>query len=437
MFAFGLTTLALREFLPSRRPEEALRAQKRQERGIFLLVLAGVIFRSEVALLLGTQALYMLIYPRISLENILSTGVKSALVSLFISISIDSYFWQFPVWPELAGFYFNAIKGRSSEWGVSPIYYYFTHLLPKLLLNPFVYFILIPLGSWITATKYQVRELTVPSLLFIAIYSLQRHKEARFIIYAVPPLTAAGSCAASYFWNRRAKNLFHHLFAFLLVVSVLSSALVSTALLVISSLNYPGGHALSLLHTIIQETSLVEDPQRLRPLVIHMDVLSCMTGVTRFLELPTRSGTTRGFTYDKTEDLALLRQPEWWTHVDYALMEDPTLAIGQWDTLATVFAYSGIEILRPEDRLAPSDDNKSEHIHRDEKRQQEKRVTNAARGSTMATDHVLNALQNIDSWRWIRERVRQRTNGWWIGPRLVPKIHILNRVTEKVSAQPG
>ena len=41
-------------------------------------------------------------------------------VPLALTVLVDSYFWDtWPLWPELAGLYFNVYEGRSSEWGVS------------------------------------------------------------------------------------------------------------------------------------------------------------------------------------------------------------------------------------------------------------------------------------------------------------------------------
>lgn len=35
-----------------------------------------------------------------------------------LSLSVDSYFWRYTVLPELSGFIFNVLEGRSAEWGV-------------------------------------------------------------------------------------------------------------------------------------------------------------------------------------------------------------------------------------------------------------------------------------------------------------------------------
>src|SRR6266536_4595277 len=131
-------TLAFREFLPTVRPLPKVQIAKRQRLAIFFVVFAGVVFRSEIAVLLFTQLLVLLVQSRISLQTIIPASIGSAFVALAISVPIDSFFWQKPIWPELAGFYYNAILGKSAEWGVSPYPHYFSTLLPRLLLNPLI-----------------------------------------------------------------------------------------------------------------------------------------------------------------------------------------------------------------------------------------------------------------------------------------------------------
>lgn len=362
----GVATLAFRECLPLPGLSE-----DRQRRAIYLFVVAGVVFRSEVALLLFTQLAYLFLQSSISLRTIIVAGLHSAGLALAITLQVDSYFWQEPIWPEAAGFYFNAIQGKSSEWGTSPLVYYFTHLLPRLLLNPLILTLLIPISFIFPSSKFQSRHLVTPSILFIAIYSLQPHKESRFIIYVVPPLTAAASLSASYIWVRRSKTILYRLTSILLVVSVIGSFAASTAMLLISSLNYPGGEALSQLHGYIRTHPNLrypadsEDSHQIR---IHMDVLSCMTGVSRFQQyysgpefkgndnLPSQSpdlpyigGIQTRVLYDKTENEKTLLSPNFWEHFDYALMEEPGKAIGAWEVVGTVYAYAGIEFSSPDD----------------------------------------------------------------------------------------
>ncbi len=64
--------------------------------------------------------------------------------------------------------------------------------------------------------------------------------------------------------------------------------MISTALLTVSSKNYPGGNALLKLHQLEHLSS---------PLNIHIDVYSAQTGVSRFIEL------SPYWKYNKTEGL--------------------------------------------------------------------------------------------------------------------------------------
>lgn len=259
----------------------------------------------------------------------------SAIISLAISVPVDSYFWQKAIWPELAGFYYNAIQGKSADWGTSPLHYYFTNSLPRLLLNPLI-FLLIPFAFALPSIRYPTRGLVIPSILFIAIYSLQPHKESRFIIYSVPPLTAAASLSASYIWTRRSKSWLYSFGSLVIVGSIAASFLASTTMLLISSLNYPGGEALAQLHDYIHRQTpfppTSSDGQSNTTINIHMDVLSCMTGVTRFQQRPELAPYVH-LTYDKTENDIQLLEPEFWAQFDYALMEEPGKAIGKWETV--------------------------------------------------------------------------------------------------------
>ncbi|KAG9238665.1 glycosyltransferase family 22 protein [Amylocarpus encephaloides] len=428
MLAFGLTTLAFGQFLP--RPGRL--DPQRQRRGIAILVFAAVVFRSEIALLLATQVLSSLLQSRISLQAVITTGIVSGLLSVTTTTLIDSYFWQKPLWPELWGFYYNVFEGKSSDWGTSPFMHYFTSLLPKLLLNPLIQFMFIPMAVVEPATKIDALNLVIPSLLFIAIYSIQPHKEARFIIYVVPQLTAAASLSASWIWTRRSKNPKYTIGAILLVLSLLGSFVASTAMLLVSSLNYPGGEAIASLHKILTHTPWPEhsNDSIQAPINIHMDVLSCMTGVTRFHQLaqhdtssiyPLVDGKNFRVHYDKTENSTILLAPSFWAQFDYALMEDPSAALGNWEIVDTIFAYSGIELLRPKDGSSFS-----EHLERvyaaeegDGEGGQEERMRIRAR-----------EMNGFGTFNLLRDGVRSVTGGWWVGPRMRPSVRILRRVKD-------
>ncbi|KAI6711807.1 alg9-like mannosyltransferase [Diplocarpon mali] len=459
MFACGLATFAFDAFLPS--PSRITDGkQNTAKRGIALLVFAGIVFRAEIALLLATQLLYLLGQSKISLKTIIFHGAAAASVSLMVTVFLDASFWQkkMPFWPEWEGFYFNAIQGKSTDWGTSPWAYYFTNSLPRLLLNPSIA-LLLPLALTLPSTRYPAQGLAIPALLFVAVYSLQPHKEARFIIYVVPPLTAAASLAASYIWARRSKSWLYGLGSLVIAASVGVSFLLSTIMLSISSLNYPGGAALNQLHDYIGRQPPVPpgpDGPANTTINIHMDVLSCMTGVTRFQQRPDHSPSVH-LTYDKTEDDSQLLEPEFWARFDYALMEEPDQAIGRWEVVRTVFAYAGIEFLRPGDGSSsgesPERGHAANHLTQagggegtssadvaDEAERAVGDVEKAARdeesaGEIRAWEDAtarlsLDEMGRSGTFGRVRDAVRVLTGGYWIGPRMEPRIRILRRVKE-------
>jgi alpha-1,6-mannosyltransferase len=445
---------------------------KRHSLAIYLLVLAGIIFRSELALLLTTQLVYLLFQPLISLQTVITVGLHSAAIALAISIPIDSYFWQRPTWPELAGFFYNAIQGKSADWGTSPFHSYFTSFLPKLLLNPLIPLLLIPSALYFPANRHRAAGLVVPSLAFIAIYSLQSHKEARFIIYAVPPLTACAALGADYIFTRRSRSLINSLLSILIVLSIIGSFAASTIMLGISSLNYPGGEALFKLHQIVASSNNSTAEQTRGTVNVHMDVLACMTGVSRFqqdfptppfshyltpfttLLLPSTSNNTNAkpistatrFHYDKTEEPATLLDPAFWTRFDYVLAERPETVIGKWEVVDTVYGYAGMEILRP-GAVSACGFNEGREVGRvwekmggrgaaissvdDEGGSREgsgDREVRTAKGMSML-ETFYDEAERMGLYGALREGTRRWiTKGWWVGPKMEAKIRILKRV---------
>lgn len=405
------------------------RSNARVRLAVALFVFSAVIFRSEIAILLATNALYLLIIPLISLDRLIPAFLVAFIASICISVPVDSYFWQKPIWPELWGFYYNVVQGSSSNWGTSPWYYYFVSALPRLLLNPLApILIAIPLRSPVYSRL--ANRFVIPNLLFVAIYSLQPHKEARFIFYIVPPLTAVAGLGASIITTRHTKSAspLWTLASWAVVASIPLSQAISAAMLLLSSLNYPGGEALAALQAIVRADEHL--PAAAGAVVpVHADVLACMTGVTLFgaaaaaggSRFPSRKVTMDSgdgmvvgriagggdaaalvLVLDKTEDEAALRDPRFWTRFDYLLVEDAGKVVGgQWDTVAVVDGFAGVEILRPGAERASSSG--------------EERVRRVGKGAILA------------SWR---DAVRRYTGGYWAGPRLEPKIRILKRVKD-------
>ncbi|RDA87988.1 hypothetical protein CP532_3425 [Ophiocordyceps camponoti-leonardi (nom. inval.)] len=442
MFAFGMTTVALAFLLPDPDP---LRGRIRQKQSVGILVFATAIFRSELAILLSVVGTWLLVRGQMTLRRLVVIVVVSLVAALLMSVPLDSYFWQKPLWPELWGFYFNVVLGSSSAWGVSPWHYYFSSALPRLLLNPLA-IPLIVLALVQPGTRHQAVGLVVPSLLYVALYSLQPHKEVRFIFYVVPPLTAAAAVAADFVSTRRTKSTGHGLATLALALSVVVTAAASAAMLLLSSLSYPGGDAVTQLHDLVSRSAdsfSFWSSSSSSAITVHADVLTCMTGLTLFgqnrdglplaLGLPFSSSSSSSSSsspsppppssssssssthlppsstiplllFDKTEDAPLLDRPSFWERMDYALMEEPASALGNWQVVASVLAYDGIESLGPDD-----DDDDDD-------------------GGSKASHRVVGLGARVIR---LRESVRSLTGGRWLGPRMKPRIYIMRRVTRR------
>ncbi|KAL9633607.1 MAG: hypothetical protein Q9164_004595, partial [Protoblastenia rupestris] len=101
-----LATLAFRNLLPlaGRSPSSAS-ARHRHKIALSLLTATGVIFRSELAILLACHTAYLHLHPHIRLPilSIISSGLLGAFIGLTLTIPLDTYFWRSPtpLWPEL------------------------------------------------------------------------------------------------------------------------------------------------------------------------------------------------------------------------------------------------------------------------------------------------------------------------------------------------
>jgi len=377
---------------------------------LYLLTIAGVVFRSELAILVGTITIYLFITRRISITSvIIPAGLGGLVIGLLCTVPLDSFFWQsFPLWPEWTGFYYNTIQGHSADWGVSPWHYYFANALPRLLLNPATYFLCIPVAVMNTSTSRRSLDLLVPLLSFVGLYSFLPHKEWRFILYVIPGLTAVAADGAAWIWNRRTKSVVYATLSLALLGSVLVSFIASTAILGISSLNYPGGEA---LHTLHKE---MEHPAK-NHFNVYFDNLACQTGVTRFLESHRGPQTvldvleaqdtlnSRTWTYDKTEDPNVLLDPMFWIKFDYVLAESPEKVIGSWEVVHTVYGFGGVRLLKPGEESGLLVE------HSDRATSQDRWASKIA-----ATWHGLEGLLRNSLLR-----------GYWAEIRMEPKIRIL------------
>ena len=417
-----LVTLAARNILPQagRRPSSRP-ARSRHKIALGLLTATGMVFRSELAILLACYTMYLFLHPhiRFPIISIISSGILGALIAL-LTIPIDTFFWRSPtpLWPELTAFTYNVINSNSSNWGTSPWHFYFTSALPRLLSNPFLQ-LCIPFTLSIPILRRPALDVLVPNLLFVTIYSFQPHKEWRFIIYVVPPLIAVASAGASWIWTRRSKTFTYRVLAIALVASTIASFAASAGMLAVSRLNYPGAQALNRLHKLTEtDTGTVK---------VHMDTLACMTGVTRFLERKTSAledGDGAFWLYDKTEDKETLLDPAFWQGFDYSLAEEPEKALGEWIILDTIDGFAGVGTFRlNEDVEAVSDDPIDGHafwemmkkVLRERKWKFEDR----------------NDLKQFLAYGWSRGEMllrRHVTRGWWVKMNMEPRIRILKRM---------
>ncbi|KAF2730184.1 hypothetical protein EJ04DRAFT_474315 [Polyplosphaeria fusca] len=412
MFAFVFSTIALRSLLKAyATPWSSTAAPTGYRLCLYLLTFSGVVFRSELAILVVTITTYLFLTRRISLTNIIiPAGFSGLLVGLLCTIPIDSFFWQsFPLWPEWTGFYYNTLQGHSADWGVSPWHFYFSNALPRLMLNPLTYTLCIPLSMLNPATRRLSLDISVPLLAFTTLYSLLPHKEWRFIIYVIPGLTAVAGAGASWIFTRRSKSALYALASLALTASVLLSFAASTALLAISSLNYPGGTALHVLHTYVPHPPNAH-------FRVHFDNLACQTGVSRFLEKHEGPQTIvdvleaqdvvaqRAWTYDKTEDPERLLDPLFWGEFDYVLAERPEKVIGKWDVVGVVYGFGGVRVLKPGDERSAAG---------------KRGVVDGA-----MQDGIEEKIAR--SWKTLEGLLRDTVlRGWWVEVSMVPKINIL------------
>jgi len=102
------------------------------------LVLAALIFRCDLILLLFTVGLTWLVTRQLTLLRAIQIGLGTVVVSLALTVPLDSLLWQRPVWPEGEVLYFNTILNKSSEWGVEAWHWYFTRAIPYAMLLTYV-----------------------------------------------------------------------------------------------------------------------------------------------------------------------------------------------------------------------------------------------------------------------------------------------------------
>ncbi|PIK53683.1 putative dol-P-Man:Man(7)GlcNAc(2)-PP-Dol alpha-1,6-mannosyltransferase [Apostichopus japonicus] len=277
---------------------------------ILMSAFSIIIFRSELCLLLGLMLLPELIHRRLGILSLLLWGAVGAITGLGMTVLVDSFFWQRWLWPEGEVLWYNTILNKSIDWGTSPFFWYFYSALPRALGTSLL---LIPLGLIVDR---KLRSFLLPPLGFMLLYSILPHKELRFIIYVFPMFNVASACAVMYIFKKFSKSFVWKILSLGAIAHFVANVFITSAFLLVSFHNYPGGNALQNIHQLIS-------PDR-TDVYIHIDVETAQTGASRFGQLHD------SWRYNKTEGLTPGSEDmQYFTHICVAAnsANDPTISI--------------------------------------------------------------------------------------------------------------
>eukprot|EP00298_Acanthocystis_sp_HF-20_P011231 c19290_g1_i1.p1 GENE.c19290_g1_i1~~c19290_g1_i1.p1 ORF type:complete len:658 (+),score=202.39 c19290_g1_i1:125-2098(+) len=304
-FAFAIVMLSFAYWIQVYEKNTAEEKLESYKLSASFLAFAAVVFRGELCLLAFPMLICELFITKSMkwnfLPSVLFSSLSTALAGIMLSISIDSVLWGRLVWPEGDVLWYNIYQNKSHNWGVMPWHWYFTSALPKALLGSLVLLI----GG--VVVEKRVIPFVGVAIFFVSLYSFLPHKELRFVIYSLPLFNLAAASCFAYFLKRYHKLKFP---IFLCALLILTSGIGSIVSFGASILNYPGGLALTRLHS--QELNLQLEASRNGascPKYVHIGNLAAITGVSRFVErqdLRWRYSKKENLTDDKLEGFSYL-----------------------------------------------------------------------------------------------------------------------------------